>query len=211
MFLPHGAPLEQTRLLERHPVVLVESRLARRLAVDEHGAGRRFDQVRDQPEQRRLAAARRPDQRHELAGLDDRGRCRGARRPRSTVPRLNTIDVRSTTTAADADGISIGAHPTASCGRLRITTASIERRRDRTSRGRARRRRTPRCTPAPARSWPSARTSAPPCRCRRDPGRDLRHDHADHRSGRSQLQAGHDRRDAAGNRSFTSVVLQPAA
>ena len=62
-----GAPLEQAALLEGHAVVLVEAGLMRRLAVDDQLAGRRLDQVGDQAQQRRLAAARRPDQRDELA------------------------------------------------------------------------------------------------------------------------------------------------
>ena len=52
-----GSPLEQPRLLERHPVVLVESGLVGRLAVHQHGARGGLDQVRDQAQQGRLATA----------------------------------------------------------------------------------------------------------------------------------------------------------
>jgi hypothetical protein len=64
------APLHQPGLLEGDPVVLVEPGLPGGLPVDGDGARGRLDQVRDQPQQRRLAAAGRPDERDELAGLD---------------------------------------------------------------------------------------------------------------------------------------------
>ena len=48
----------------------LEAGLVSRLAVHDHLAGRRLDQVADDPEERRLAAAGRADQRDELSGLD---------------------------------------------------------------------------------------------------------------------------------------------
>ena len=68
--LLHGAPVEEHRVLEDDPVVAVEPRLVRALAVHDHVAGARLDQVADDPEERRLAAARRADQRDELARPD---------------------------------------------------------------------------------------------------------------------------------------------
>ena len=50
-----------------------------RLAVHDDVARRRLDQVADDPQQRRLAAARRADQRDELAARRSRGRCPRAR------------------------------------------------------------------------------------------------------------------------------------
>ena len=64
------APLEQHRVLEDHAVVVVGACPRRRLAVDRGGPARRLDQVADDPEQRRLAAAGRTDQRDELPRLD---------------------------------------------------------------------------------------------------------------------------------------------
>jgi hypothetical protein len=64
------APLEQAGLLEGDAVVLVQARPAGRLAVDEHRALGRLDQVRDDPQQRRLAAARWADERDELSCRD---------------------------------------------------------------------------------------------------------------------------------------------
>jgi hypothetical protein len=64
------APFEQSRLLEGDAVVLVQPRAPGRLAVDEHRALGRLDEVGDDPQQRRLPAAGRPDQRDELAGAD---------------------------------------------------------------------------------------------------------------------------------------------
>ena len=76
--LRDGAPFEQHRVLEDDPVVAVGARLAGGLAVDRDGAARRLDQVADHAQQRRLPAAGRADQRHELAGAE-RGRCPAAR------------------------------------------------------------------------------------------------------------------------------------
>ena len=64
------APVEQDRRLEDHPVVAVEAGLVGRLAVDGDRAARRRGQVGDDPQQRALAAARRPDERDELAAPD---------------------------------------------------------------------------------------------------------------------------------------------
>ena len=60
--LGDAAPVEQPGLLERHAVLLVDTRLVRDLAVDGDRAGGRGDQIGDQPEQRRLATPRRSDQ-----------------------------------------------------------------------------------------------------------------------------------------------------
>ena len=50
--------------------IVVAPRALGGLAVDLDGAGRRFDQVADDPQQRGLAATGRADQGNELAGLD---------------------------------------------------------------------------------------------------------------------------------------------
>ena len=77
--LRDGAPVEEHGRLEDDPVVAVDAGLVRRLPVHGDPPGRRLDEVADDPQQRRLAAARRPDQRDELARLDRRGRCPAAR------------------------------------------------------------------------------------------------------------------------------------
>ena len=64
------APVVEDGRLEDDPVVAVEPRLAGRLAVDRDVARRRLDDVADDAQQRRLPAARRSDQRDELATLD---------------------------------------------------------------------------------------------------------------------------------------------
>ena len=64
------APVVEDGVLEDDPVVAVEPGLVRGLAVDEHVALARPDQVADDPQQRRLAAAGGADQRDELARLD---------------------------------------------------------------------------------------------------------------------------------------------
>ena len=56
------APLEQPALLKRHAIVLIESGLMRRLAVDDQVSRSGLDEIGDQAQQRRLAAARRTDQ-----------------------------------------------------------------------------------------------------------------------------------------------------
>ena len=68
--LRHGPPVVEHGLLEDHPVVAVEPRLVRGLPADVHRALRRLDEVGDHAEQRRLAAAGRPDQGDELARLE---------------------------------------------------------------------------------------------------------------------------------------------
>ena len=68
--LRHGAPVVEHGVLEDDPVVAVEPGLVRRLAVHRHLPARRLDEVADDAQQRRLPAARRADQRDELAGLD---------------------------------------------------------------------------------------------------------------------------------------------
>src|SRR6266508_6854520 len=57
-------------LLEDDAVVAVETGAARRLPVHRHVAGRRLDDVADDAQQGRLAAARGADQRHEVAARD---------------------------------------------------------------------------------------------------------------------------------------------
>ena len=64
------APLVEHCILEDDPVVVVAAGLPRGLAVDGRAAARRLDQVADDAQQRRLAAAGRADQRDELARLD---------------------------------------------------------------------------------------------------------------------------------------------
>ena len=68
--LLHGAPVEEHSVLEDDAVVAVEPRPVRALAVDHDVPARRLDQVADDPEERRLAAAGRPDQGDELPGAD---------------------------------------------------------------------------------------------------------------------------------------------
>src|SRR5262245_59071177 len=63
-------PVEQDGRLEHDAVIAVEAGLPGGLAVDRHAARGRRGQVADQAQQRGLAAARRADERHELAGPD---------------------------------------------------------------------------------------------------------------------------------------------
>jgi hypothetical protein len=65
-----GPPVEEDGGLEDHPVVVIEAGLADRLAVDRDGPGGDGGQVRDDAQQRALAAARRADERDELALSD---------------------------------------------------------------------------------------------------------------------------------------------
>ena len=73
--LQHPAPFQQQRLLEHHADVArrVEGMLAR---ADAHLAGVVVVKTRENLQQRRLAATRRADQRHQLAGLDVETRVR---------------------------------------------------------------------------------------------------------------------------------------
>ncbi|OLT20716.1 hypothetical protein BJF78_09070 [Pseudonocardia sp. CNS-139] len=64
------APLQEPGLLERDAVVLVEAGLPGRFAADERRARGGLLQVGDQPQQRRLPAPGRPDERDELARAD---------------------------------------------------------------------------------------------------------------------------------------------
>ena len=68
--LRHRPPLVEHGVLEDDAVVVVAPRLTGRLAVHLDVAARRLDQVADDPQQRRLAAPRRADERDELAVLD---------------------------------------------------------------------------------------------------------------------------------------------
>src|SRR5215210_2612916 len=67
--LRNGAPVVEDGVLEDDPVVAVEPRRMGALAVDEDLALSGPDQVGDDPEERRLAAARGADQGDELARL----------------------------------------------------------------------------------------------------------------------------------------------
>ena len=86
-------PLEQDGGLEHHAVVAVAAGPLGRLAVDDDLAPGRRDEVADHPEQRRLAAARRPDERDELAPGDveidalEGGRSPAGRRARTPCRR----------------------------------------------------------------------------------------------------------------------------
>src|SRR5262249_37967656 len=68
--LGDGAPVVEHRFLEDDPVVVVAPRLRGRLAVDLDDALGGVDQVADDPQQRRLAAAGRADQRDEFLRPD---------------------------------------------------------------------------------------------------------------------------------------------
>ena len=81
-------PVHQDGRLEDHPVVAIEARLGGRLAVDRDRARRGRDQVADDPQQRRLAATGRADQRR---------RTRPGRSPGRSIERLD-----STGTAIEA-------------------------------------------------------------------------------------------------------------
>jgi hypothetical protein len=88
----HGLPGQESGLLERDAVVLVESRLASRLAEDAELSRRRGVEVGDEPQQGALAAAAGSDQRHELprcdAEVDRLERCDG----RAPAPAERTAD-----------------------------------------------------------------------------------------------------------------------
>ena len=68
--LRHGAPVVEHGILKHDPVVVVEPRPMRRLAVHEHAARARLDEVADDAQDGRLAAAGGADQRNELTRLD---------------------------------------------------------------------------------------------------------------------------------------------
>ena len=116
-------PVEQDRRLEDHPVVAIEAGPGGRLAVDLDRAGGRCHEVADDPQQGRLAAARRADQRDELPAPDlevdalERGRGR-------RVAGEDLVD------ALDPDDRSrpiVPAHPSAAPGRPRSATSSSAR------------------------------------------------------------------------------------
>ena len=113
------APLEEDRRLEDHPVVTVEARLAGWLAVDLDGAGSRIGQVANEPEQCRLAAPRRADERHELAPadleIDVRQRHDPCGRSAERLADAGQADDRRAPSLA---------HPNAACGRPRSTNCS---------------------------------------------------------------------------------------
>src|SRR6185436_14896945 len=121
--LGHGSPLEQTGLLERHPVVLIQPSGPRRLAVDQDLARRGFGQVGDQAELGRLAATRRADQGDELAGRDDQIDVDEG------LDGVRSSGVEHLGQAADLDRVppavaGSAAHSVASRGRWRIPTRS---------------------------------------------------------------------------------------
>ena len=64
--LADGPPLEEHRVLEDDPVIVVDACLPGGFAVDRDRAPRRIDQIADHAQKRRLPAAGWPDQRHEL-------------------------------------------------------------------------------------------------------------------------------------------------
>ena len=70
MFFVDGPPVVEDCRLEDDPVVAVEPRAVRGLPVDEDLAGRRLDEIADDAQERRLPAARRADERDELAAPD---------------------------------------------------------------------------------------------------------------------------------------------
>ena len=108
--LRNGAPVVEDGGLEDDPVVTIEPSARGRLAVDEDRARGRRREIPDHPKQRRLAAARGPDQRDELAPPDleidplerrdpalrerlaSRRRARRPSRPRSYEPLRRTVD-----------------------------------------------------------------------------------------------------------------------
>ena len=65
--LGHRTPVVENGVLKDDPVVAVEPRLVRLLAIDHHLARGRRDEVADDAEERRLATPGRADQRDELA------------------------------------------------------------------------------------------------------------------------------------------------
>ena len=111
--LRHGPPVEQPGLLERHPVVLIEPRLAGRLAVHHDLAGGRLGQVRDQAELGRLAASRGTDQRDELAGLDREVDVH------QRVDGVRPAGVEDLREVADLDARSLGQSPSDGCASRR--------------------------------------------------------------------------------------------
>src|SRR4051794_31357532 len=68
--LRDGAPVVEHSVLEDDPEVVVASRLTRGLTVHRDRAVRRLDEIADDAQERRLAAARGPDERDELSLLD---------------------------------------------------------------------------------------------------------------------------------------------
>src|SRR5918993_65991 len=110
--LRHGAPVVEHGVLEDDPVVAVESGPVRRLPVDEHLALARLDQVADDPQQRRLAASRGPDQGDELARLDVEV---------DPVEREHVAALEALREGGDRDGGGIRAHAT--CSGARCTSS----------------------------------------------------------------------------------------
>src|SRR6185436_4428964 len=100
-------------------VLLVDARLVRALPVDRDRTRRRGDQVGDQPEQRRLAAPRRSDQRHELAELD------GEVDVDQRLDLIRPAAVEALAHALHVDGTHASASRTRSLGRFRISRESM--------------------------------------------------------------------------------------
>ena len=88
----------------------------RALAVDEHLALARLDQVADDPQQRRLAAAGRSDQGDELARLDVEV---------DPVEREHVAALEALREPGDRDGGGFGAHATCSGARRTSSRSAI--------------------------------------------------------------------------------------
>ena len=109
-------PVEQDRRLEDHPVVAVEARLVRRLAVDDDRPVRRRRQVADDPQQRRLAAARRPmSDTNSPARSTGRCRRRASTRPAAWPRGANTFETPAISTTGLA-AIGLGHRAAAPLG-----------------------------------------------------------------------------------------------
>ena len=86
MFVGHRPPRQQRRLLERDAEVVVAAGRRRLLAVHERLPARRLLEVGEDPQDRRLPAARRSEQRDERARRASEVDASRARRPRSAGP-----------------------------------------------------------------------------------------------------------------------------
>ena len=116
MFFADRAPVVEDGVLEDDPVVAVEPGLVGALAVDEHVALARLDQVADDPQQRRLAAAGRADQGDELARLHVEV---------DPVEREHVAALEALREPGDRDGGGIRAHATCSGARRTSSRSAI--------------------------------------------------------------------------------------